>query len=154
MSFFRMNEEEKNLVERDYEGEIRAKIMTEINKRFNEMETRMISKIEAVDSKIAIVDSELKSLRANLYDKFNPGWYDVALKREEEQIKYEQEHIKKYQSLLKTTQEYLIDYRNLTLNQIDHHKDTITECQNQIKYAEAHIKEITEKREHSKQRYW
>ena len=108
----------------------------------------------SMNEKIKAVDSELKSLRARLYDERNPGWRDEALKWEEEQIKYEQKHIKNYQSLLKTTQEYLIDYRNLTLNQIDHHKDTITECQNRIKYAEAHIKEITEKREHSKQRYW
>ena len=145
-----MSEEEKNLVERDYEGEIRAKIMTEINKRFNEMETRIISKIAAVDS-------ELKSLRANLYDKYNPGWRGQLIDQNKNTIKDIQRLKERDQSQITTYQTPLdTNYRNLTLNQIDHYKDEIAKLQNCIKCREEQIKKYTEEIDKisNKQRYW
>ena len=157
MSFFRMSKEEKNLVERDYEGEIRAKIMMEINKRFDEMEARIISKIGAVNSKIVTVDSELKSLRANLYDKFNPGWRGQLIDLNKNSIKDIQIWKERDQSQITTYQTPLdTNYRNLTLNQIDHYKDEIAKLQNCIKCREEQIKKYTEEIEKisKEQRYW
>ena len=117
-----MSDNEENLVERDYEGEERAKMMTEINKRFDEMELFLISKIEVVNSKIVAVDSELKSLRANLYDKFNPGWRGQLIDLNKNSIKDIQIWKERDQSQITTYQTPLdTNYRNLTLNQIDHY---------------------------------
>ena len=69
-----MSEEEKNLVERDYEGEERVKMMAEINKRLDEMETKMNTKIEGMNSRIEEINSELQGLRARLYDQFHDCW--------------------------------------------------------------------------------
>ena len=145
-----MSEEEKNLVERDYEGEIRAKIMMEINKRFNEMETRIISKIAAVDS-------ELKYLRAKLYNEHNPGWREYLINQKKEYLKNAQKDQERDQSQITSYQNPLdTNYRNLTLNQIDHYKDEIAKLQNCIKCREEQIKKLTKEIEKisKEQRYW
>ena len=124
--------------------------MEEINKRFNEMETRIISKIGAVDS-------ELKSLRANLYDKYNPGWREYLINQNKEYLKNAQKYqednrnkITEYQTRLNT------NYRDLTLNQINSYKDEITKLQDGIKRLEEYINKLTEEIEKisNKQRYW
>ena len=152
-----MNEEEKNLVERDYEGEIRAKIIMEINKRFNEMEARIISKIEAVNSKIEGVDSELKSLRAKLYDEHNPGWRGRLMDEKKEHLKNVQKWREENQRRITEYQTHLnINYRDLTLNQIDHYKDEISKLQDCLKRNEEFIKRCSEEIEKipNEQRYW
>ena len=94
-----MSEEEKNLVERDYEGEERAKMMAEINKRLEEMETRMNTKLKGMNTritemntKIEGINSELQGLRARLYDEFHKGWrYPLYRKESEEQCELNKE---------------------------------------------------------------
>ena len=55
-----MREDGKNLVERDYEGEIRVKMMEEINKRLDEMESRMNEKIKKMDAQLESIKTVLR----------------------------------------------------------------------------------------------
>ena len=126
-----MSEEEKNLVERDYEGEERTKMMVEINKRFDEMEAKMNSKLEGMNSRIEEINSELQGLRERLFNRFSEGWRDKATEYQRRELES-----------LKSNKRNLEYYSGINYKFREEHQDEIAKMEAKIKALEEEINKV------------